>query len=222
MIIKIVSFVLSFIIIGTITVVTTKERNIMIYGSEVSTWLHTSLSEREVADIANEAMKTTVSKVDRSDNMRSTRNDVSLTARVSTTDKLESQLTREDRVCLMIEDVCKNMGFQDTALIKAIVKCESNFDTDCVSNCNAQGLMQIMPKYFGELMQTYGVSNLCSDARGNLQIGIHWMQHLLNKYSGDIEKALVAYNCGESAVDQRGITSNTYSRWVLRTRGDYL
>lgn len=211
MIIKIAAFILSFITIGTITVVTTKEETTVTFTSEQNTWVTTSLSPKAVMTIADTTFKnTTVPKKD-------------ISLNVVVTVKQKTPITsNEERVCALIDDVCKELGFSDTALIKAMVSCESSFDTTSVSSCNSQGLMQITPRYFKSLMERYEVTDLCKDEVGNLRVGIHWISHLINKYNGDVHKALVAYNCGESVVDNRGVTSNGYSRWVLRTAGDYL
>lgn len=125
-------------------------------------------------------------------------------------------------VCQWVDDICKEQGFNNPALIKAIVHCESSFNQYSVSSHGAEGLMQIIPKYFGKLMSEYGVTDLCADEIGNLRIGIHWMQYLIAKYDGNLSKALVAYNCGESVVDVKGRTSNSYSKKVLNIVGDYM
>ena len=122
----------------------------------------------------------------------------------------------------LIDELCTAADFDNPALIKAIVHCESSFNQYSISSCGAEGLMQIMPKYFGKLMSEYGVTDLCADEIGNLRIGIHWMQYLIAKYDGNLSKALVAYNCGESAVDVKGRTSNSYSKKVLNIVGDYM
>ena len=126
------------------------------------------------------------------------------------------------RIIELIDELCIAADFDNPALIKAIVHCESGFNQYAISSCGAEGLMQIMPKYFGKLMSEYGVTDLCVDERGNLRIGIHWMQYLIAKYDGNLSKALVAYNCGESAVDAKGRTSNSYSEKVLNIVGDYM
>lgn len=227
MFIKTISFILSFIIIGAITSLSTKEENVMLYKTEKTCSVdHMAFRKkyREVVTASDEALKTVGAKIAAIDSIPdSGRTDtIKVTVSIEVIPESQSGITNKERVCTLIDAVCDDMDFEDTALIKAMVQCESNFNKDAISSYNAQGLMQITPRWFGELMNEYGVTDLCSDEAGNLRIGIHWIRHLLNKYSGNIEKALVAYNCGESAVDHRGVTSNTYSRWVLRIRGDYL
>lgn len=127
--------------------------------------------------------------------------------------------TKED-ICSLIDDLCVELGFGDPALIKAIVECESGFRLAAVSKVGAQGLMQIMPRYFKAEMQTYGVSNLLTDIEGNLRIGIEFIQTLIGEFDGDYSRALVAYNGGRSAV-YRGVSSNGYSSKVLHRAGGY-
>lgn len=128
----------------------------------------------------------------------------------------------EERVCLLIDEVCRELGFDRPSLIKAMVYCESGFDKTQISSEDARGLMQITPVWFGKLMAEYEVTDLCADERGNLLIGVRWIQYLMYKYSGDVNKTLVAYNLGESRVDRGGITQNGFSTKVLRIEGEYL
>lgn len=128
--------------------------------------------------------------------------------------------TTEERVCILIDDVCKELDFDNPALIKAIVSCESSFNTKSISKENAQGLMQITPKWFLKEMKQFGVTDLCKDEVGNLKIGISYIKGLIKAYNGDVSMALVAYHDGGSAV-QRGIKSTVYSRRVLRAVGGY-
>lgn len=139
---------------------------------------------------------------------------------IQTSTKKETYLERKTRVCALIDDVCEELSFTNTALIKAIVFCESNFNTYSVSSENAQGLMQIVPRWFVKEMAQAGVTDLCKDERGNLFIGISHIKGLLKLYDGDVSKTLVAYHDGCSAVEN-GIYSTAYSKWVIRVVGGY-
>lgn len=125
-------------------------------------------------------------------------------------------------VCQWIDEICLAQGFNNPALIKAMVQCESSFNPNSISSAGCEGLMQITPRYFGALMKKYVVTDLCKDPYGNLQIGIDWVKTLTEKYNGDLGKVLVAYNLGESKVDDHGICSTGYSEKVLRIVGDYM
>lgn len=140
---------------------------------------------------------------------------------ITTEQETQTPPTNEERVCILVDKICDEMNFNNSSLIKGMIYCESSFNKNCISSAGSMGLMQITPRYFTELMEMYSVTDLCNDEVGNIRIGIHWINYLINKYEGDLHKALVAYNCGESYVDVRGYTESGYSRKVLRMAGEY-
>ncbi len=83
--------------------------------------------------------------------------------------------------------------------IKAIGKAESNFKTDAVSRCGAQGVMQLMPATAKEL----GVTD-SFDAEQNIMGGAKYISGLLKKYDGNTQLALAAYNAGSGNVAKYG------------------
>ena len=108
------------------------------------------------------------------------------------------------------------------ALVKAVIKAESNFNPTVVSHAGAQGLMQLMPG----TAQDLGVSDPF-DAEQNVMGGTRYLKQLLSKYDGDLDKTLAAYNWGMGNVDRKGIdvlpeeTRNYLSR-VKRYQSEFL
>lgn len=82
-------------------------------------------------------------------------------------------------------------------LITAVILKESNGNPNAVSSANAQGLMQLMPS----TAQSLGVTNIFDPVQ-NINAGTQYLAMLINKYQGDISKALAAYNFGPGNVDK--------------------
>ena len=84
-------------------------------------------------------------------------------------------------------------------LIRTVMEKESGFRPCAVSNQGAQGLMQLMPA----TAQDLNVSDPF-DPKQNVSAGARYLKQLLDKYSGDVERALGAYNAGPARVDRSG------------------
>jgi soluble lytic murein transglycosylase-like protein len=84
------------------------------------------------------------------------------------------------------------------ALVSAVAWRESAFNAQAVSPKGAKGIMQLMP----ETARAY-CAQPCS-ASQNVEAGTAYLQALMQRYDGDIVKALAAYDAGPRAVDRFG------------------
>lgn len=83
----------------------------------------------------------------------------------------------------------------DPDLIWAIIKTESNFNSEAISPKGAKGLMQLMPA----TARAYDVSDPL-DPYDNIEGGIRYMRYLLMMFKGNVRLSLAAYNAGEHKV----------------------
>jgi soluble lytic murein transglycosylase-like protein len=99
----------------------------------------------------------------------------------------------EKRYDNVIGSLCRKYEI-DTALVKAVIKTESDFDPFAISSKGAQGLMQLMPDT-AKLMK---VGNPF-DPDENIRGGARYLRYLGDTF-GDLELTLAAYNAGPQRV----------------------
>jgi len=97
----------------------------------------------------------------------------------------------------LIEQVASEENV-DPLLIKCIIKIESDFRADAVSEAGAMGLMQLMQ----ETADCYKVSDPF-DPGENVRAGVKHFRSLLSYFQNDIPLALAAYHAGLGRVKRR-------------------
>lgn len=87
----------------------------------------------------------------------------------------------------------------DPDLIRAVIKVESDFNSTARSNKGAMGLMQLMP----DTARLHNVMDAL-DPIDNIEGGVRHLKLLLQRYQGDLQLSLAAYNAGMKAVEKHG------------------
>ncbi|MGK0361000.1 MAG: soluble lytic murein transglycosylase-like protein [Bradymonadia bacterium] len=103
------------------------------------------------------------------------------------------------------------------AIIWAVMKTESNFYPEVVSNKGAQGLMQLMPGTAKDM----GVSDAFNPSQ-NIYGGTRFLRILANKFNGDMVLMISAYHAGGGAVNKAGgIPYSQTAEYVRRVLNKY-
>src|SRR2546425_80077 len=118
----------------------------------------------------------------------------------------------------LVDTIAMNYGV-DPGLVRAVIKTESNFNRWAVSSKGALGLMQLIP----ETGRRYGVRDFF-DPQQNVDGGVQYLKFLLEKFKGNLDLSLAAYNAGENLVERLGrippIPETT--NYVRQVRASYL
>ena len=85
----------------------------------------------------------------------------------------------------------------DPALVRAVIETESNWNPKAYSHKGAGGLMQLIPT----TAQRFGAYDIFNPQQ-NVDAGVKYLRTLLERYNGNLDLALAAYNAGEGAVER--------------------
>ncbi len=101
------------------------------------------------------------------------------------------------------------------ALALALAKVESDFQINALSSAGARGVMQIMPQ---TAIDEYGIDpDELWDPRLNIQIGIHYLESLRERYAGRWELALSHYNGGTLKGSGGEAVAHAYTRRYVKS-----
>ena len=129
-----------------------------------------------------------------------------LVARTAQLDDLAGQLgavMQPASVRLPLNRLRPAGGFKlDPALVYAITRMESNFDTDAISPAGARGLMQLMPTTAEFVMAGTGRAPSLHDPAANLEVGQRYLLALarLDLVGDNLIRLLTTYNAGPGNV----------------------
>ncbi len=114
-----------------------------------------------------------------------------------------------------IERYARDYGVRPN-LVRAVIQVESAYNPRAISPKGAMGLMQLMPQTAAE----NGVRFPFNPAE-NIRGGVAYLRSLLDRYGGNEELSLAAYNAGPGAVEKYGNTVPPYretQQYVSRVR----
>jgi soluble lytic murein transglycosylase len=143
--------------------------------------------------------------------------------RLQGSQKKSSYLGRDHRqkIYSFIEKEAAEQGMEP-ALIKAVIRAESDFNTFAVSSAGALGLMQLMPETAADLRLSDPF-----DPEENIRGGIRYLRYLLGTFNNDLVLSLAAYHAGVGNVLKHGRIppieeTQVYVERVLRFYKAYL
>ncbi len=117
----------------------------------------------------------------------------------------ELGLTLRTQVGRAIAEEARRAGY-DPLLVLAVIDVESEFDEGAVSARGARGLMQIRPSTLQFVTEREGLrlspEEVAADPALCVRLGIRYLRSLQDRFGGDLELALMAYNGGPDRIRQ--------------------
>jgi len=101
--------------------------------------------------------------------------------------------------------IMEHAGDLEPSLVLAVIMAESSFNEHAESRAGAQGLMQLMPPTAADMATRMGMHDFEPEhvwkPEINIALGTFYLNWLKNRYDGNINLALAAYNAGLGRVD---------------------
>ena len=142
------------------------------------------------------------------------------------TDKISEHLKKEnsdlddlsaERISQLVYEESKRYRI-DYRLVLALMKVESNFQYDAVSENGAMGLLQVKPAFAKYIAQDLGIawkgSKTLHEPDANIKIGVHFLSSLIDDFKST-NMALKAYNIGPTKLKELSIEDIKPSRGFL-------
>ncbi len=120
--------------------------------------------------------------------------------RAQTVLEYSARFNLDGDLAVLIYDIALHEGI-DPELGFRVVHAESRFNPRAISSAGALGLVQVMPNTARMFVPDLTDDELF-DAELNLRIGFRFLRHMLEKYSGDLSLALLAYNRGPTRLQE--------------------
>ncbi len=122
-----------------------------------------------------------------------------------------AETAQQRQVLALLQRLAPEYGVHP-GLAYAVIRAESNFNPQAVSEKNAQGLMQLIP----ETAARFRVRKPM-DPEQNIRGGLSYLRWLLAYFEGNVPLALAGYNAGEGAVERyRGVPPYPETRGYIR------
>lgn len=135
-------------------------------------------------------------------------------------------LTLRRQLGQAIAEEARKTGY-DPLLILALIDVESDFDEEALSMKGARGLMQIKPSTLHFLAEKEGLKlsreEVATDPALCVRLGIRYLRNLQDRFAGDLDFALMAYNAGPTRI-RKAIKDGdleTFRRYPRLVRRDF-
>ena len=122
-----------------------------------------------------------------------------------------------DRLRQLARNIAERRNL-DPNLFERLIEQESNFDPTARGSSGEVGLGQILPTTNVDSGFDFPPAKDLLDPTDNLIFTANYLSALINKYDGDVEKGIAAYNTGMGNVD-KGIIPKSTQKYIATVMG---